>query len=368
MKHFNATSAINESPTTNSISAAYMQLYQVYNVLFIALGLSANLLVLLAVKVTKKLHTNFGSMYICSLALSDLCVVVLSDGFTLFGIATDGEGFLNNPSLCIWTSYFCLSACFCSFWSIAGSSLHSYFHVCHRLFYLRNVKAWQIAISVGCIWIGSALLLLPSIFGWGRHAYEPLLMYCIFDYTYYAPYTLFLVVSGAFMPLFLTAVSYAGIALTVIRSRNKLKQQLRHHGSTFALFKSKPIMKPRDIRMMRSMISIAIYVGVTWIYLVVIWSFGGQKTWSNADTVVAMLLAHSHCGMNAVLYLATNRLIREGVKNVFIKTKDEGSNQNGLANNKLTREGFINVFTKTKDEGSNQNVRGNSKVCNENRR
>ncbi len=59
---------------------------------------------------------------------------------------------------------------------------------------------------------------------------------------------------------------------------------------------------------------------------------------------------NSHCGMNAVLYLATNRLIREGVKNVFIKAKDEGSNQNGLANNRLTREGFINMFTKTKDE------------------
>ncbi|XP_072014950.1 melatonin receptor type 1A-A-like [Amphiura filiformis] len=242
MSRFNATGSY-FNDTEIHPEQTYLQLYLAYNVLFLIGGFCGNILILSAVKVNEKLH-NFGSVFICSLIVADLCVLVLADGFTLTGIVTSGETFLERPSLCTWTSYFCLAACFCAFWSIAAASAHTYLHVCHRFFYVKHIKAGKIATAVACIWIGCGLLLLPSVFGWGHHAYDPLLMYCVFQYTFFAPYTIFLVIFGTIMPLSLTTAAYAGIAHTVIQSRKKWQRQTGLDGNAKLAKLTKPGMSP----------------------------------------------------------------------------------------------------------------------------
>ena len=298
--------------------SSFLQFYLAYNIFFLLVGLCSNLLILFAVKKNKNLH-NLGSAFICSLTISDLSVLFLADGFTLVGILTQGKILIDNPSLCIWSSYFCLAACFCSFWNIAGASLHTYLHVCHPFVYFKQVNATKIAFAIACNWVGCTLFLVPSVFGWGNHVYDPMLMYCVFEYTFYAPYTLILVVFGTVLPLALVTCAYVGIAQCVTKSRNKLLKEISPGFITrFPLFRG---INPIERRLIRSLKYIAVYVAVTWLFLMIMWVIGDKKTWNNNEVFSAMLLAHSHCGINAVLYIATNKHVRIGVKSIFKKTR-----------------------------------------------
>ena len=314
----NASSVFSDSFRLISESS-FLQFYLAYSIFFLLFGLCSNLLILYVVKKNKKLH-NLGSAFICNLAISDLSVLFLGDGFTLVGILTQGKILIDNPSLCIWSSCFCLVACFCSFWNIAGASLHTYLHVCHRFVYLKQVNATKIAFAIACIWIGCVLLLAPSVFGWGAHVYDPKVMFCVFEYTFYAPYTLSLVVFGIVLPLALVACAYVGIAKRVTESRNKLRCRLKEISPGFiARFPHlcTPGINQVEKRLIRSLKYIAVYVGVTWLFLMVMWIMGDKKTWNINEAVPAALLAHSHCGINAVLYIATNKHVRIEVKNIF---------------------------------------------------
>ena len=329
MSSANASSVIFSNSFRFISESSFLQFYLSYSIFFLLLGLISNLLILCAVKKNKKLH-NLGSAFICSLTFSDLSVLFLADGFTLVGILTQGKILIDNPSLCIWSSYFCLAACFCSFWNIAGASLHTYLHVCHRFVYLRQVSAIKIIFAIACIWIVCMLLLAPSVFGWGNHVYDPVLMYCVFEYTFYAPYTLTLVVLGTVLPLALVACAYVGIAKRVTESRNKLRCRMKENSPGFRdrfPHLCTPGINQVEKRLsgvMRSLKYIAVYVTATWLFLMVMWVIGDRKTWNNNEAVPAMLLAHSHCGINAVLYIATNKHVRIGVKNIFKRSFQDG--------------------------------------------
>ena len=175
MSSANASSAIFPNNFRFISESSFLQFYLVYNIVFFPVGLCSNLLILCAVKKNKKLH-NLGGAFICSLTISDLSVLFLADGFTLVGILTQGKILIDNPSLCIWSSYSCLAACFFSFWNIAGASLHTYLHVCHRFGYLKQVNATKIAFVIACIWVGCMLFLVPPVFGWGNHVYDAMLV------------------------------------------------------------------------------------------------------------------------------------------------------------------------------------------------
>lgn len=291
-----------------------LQLYLAYNVILLTCGICGNVLILYATKVNKKLH-NLGSVFVCNMAVSDLGVLFLADGFTLIGIVTDGMVLLENRWLCVTSSYLCLAACFCTFWNIAGASIIMYLRICHRLLYHKYAKIGKVALTVAAVWIWSGLLLLPSVLGFGSHRYDPKLMYCVFNHSYYLPYTAALVTLGALVPLALTTLAYAAIGHTVFTSRRAVLQRCAKGISDAKKLRSLwPwwARNPSDVRLLRSLSIVAIYICITWIFLMVIWLRGHLGPWPSTE-VPAMLLAHSHCVINAVLYIVSNRSIREGL-------------------------------------------------------
>ena len=162
---------------------------------------------------------------------------------------------------------------------------------------------WMHPISCStCVWLGKSCL-------WSN-AHVLHLWVLI-----YSPYTLILVVFGTVLPHALVTCAYVGILQCVTKSRNKLLKEISTGFMTrFPLFRE---INSVEKRLIRSLKCIALYVAATLLFLMTIWVLGDKKTWNNNEVLSAMLLAYSHCGINALLYIATNKHVHIGVKDIF---------------------------------------------------
>ena len=203
--------------------AINQQVYLWFTVIVLIIGFGGNILVLVAFGLYKKLR-SLGSIFIVNTAASDICVGVLGDLFIVVGIATGGDYLVNNENLCVLSSYFCAAVCIVSVWSIAAAAFNGYVRVCHHQVYSKIYTPVSVGIMLVAIWAAGILILLPTLFGWGGHYYDPVLMFCIPSNTASMSYTYFFVFTGWICPLIVIVYSFARIIMTVRTSSQNLKK------------------------------------------------------------------------------------------------------------------------------------------------
>ncbi|XP_072048511.1 adenosine receptor A1-like [Amphiura filiformis] len=323
LHQINSTDSI-EKATGEKSTALYLSVI----ILLFSVGFIGNVLILSAVYLQKKLR-EIGYAFSCNLAISDICVLVLSDIFIIVGIGSDGEVLLNHPTLCKMSSYLCLAICSCSIWNIAMGSLHSCIRICFRLQYHKIFTKNTVGLFLISTWLFAFIVLSPTLFGWGNHVYDPLYYYCVFNYKASKSYTVFLVAFGVIVPFLITACSFIMIIFNVVSSRITVRQSLngsRHKkievqptevpamcwGERYAA--SSPRQQPArinsaDLRLLRSFLFIALYMITSWLFLLVIWL--STLDFSPNQKIVAMTIAHTHCSINGLLYIATNKYFRK---------------------------------------------------------
>ncbi|XP_072038558.1 melatonin receptor type 1B-B-like [Amphiura filiformis] len=279
------------------------QVYLWFTVAVFVIGLGGNIIVVVAFMIFKKLR-SLGSVFIVNTAVSDILVGLLGDLFIIVGIATHGEYLINNKPLCDMSSFLCASVCIVSVWSIAAASFNGYIRVCHHLAYAKIYTPATVGLMLLGIWSAGILILLPTLFGWGSHYYDPVLMFCIPSSTSSVSYTFFMVFTGWGIPLVVIVFSFTRIILTVRASSKNLK-------------KGEKGVSKGEMAVIRSVMVIAVYFFAAYLFLLIILLMGDNYGGSAASIVFAVVLAHTHCSFTGILYAMTNKRYRTSYKRMF---------------------------------------------------
>ncbi len=291
--------------------------YLTFTIILFISGFIGNVFIILSVFCNKRLQTR-GYAFTCNLAVSDFGVLVLSDFFIILGITTRGTIFTNNPHFCLISSYFCLSLCFTSIWTIAFGSFHSYTRICHRLKYHRIFTKQWVICSILSTWVIGHGLMLPSLIGWGGHQYHNILRYCVFDYMNSESYTLFVVGLGVVIPFVIATYSFIRIMIDVLTSRRKLRKvNLQNARNNEVQLRAPLPINDGDARLLRSFLFVALYLVSAWSFLMVIWICGESSRWTPRQEAFSMTAAHTHCSVNSFLYAVTNKNFRETCHNIL---------------------------------------------------
>lgn len=321
--------------------------YLISTVIMFVIGAGGNLLLIISVLTYKKIR-NIDNVFIVNLVVADSLALVLLNVFTILGIAYEEEGPMKHmfdSRLCKVVSFFCISSCICSVWSLTLCALHIYMRVCHKGLFRVLYTPQVVTVIIFWLWSLSPMIVLPSMMGWGSHGYDTVLMHCAYDYTASQTFTYFMLNLGAWIPLSINIYCLARVILT---QRRQLLLQIdpadipEIHvavadqtpsmiASIFLAGSSTPPPSPRPSQQERayreitgdnreitkSVMSVSFYMLISWITLSVIWTVGERRTSSDATYLFAMLLAHSPCGFNGIIYALTNEDYRAAYLNLF---------------------------------------------------
>ncbi|XP_070541562.1 5-hydroxytryptamine receptor 1F-like [Ptychodera flava] len=190
----------------------------------ILLTIIGNCLVVLSVCLVRKLRTPANYLYV-SLAVSDLSVAILVMPLALVN-EISGSWSLGPATCDMWIA-FDVMACTSSILNLCMISVDRYLAITRPLKYATKRTPKLMAAMITFIWMASALISLPPLFGWGNgnvHTNDKCLISQDYAYTVYSTF-------GAFyLPLIVMIVIYLKIyrAANLLRLADKKQNMLNN--------------------------------------------------------------------------------------------------------------------------------------------
>ena len=195
-------------------------IYFTFVCLFTVVGNIGNVMVLGAIAVDRRLW-KIGNIFICNLAVADLCVTLVVNPASIAGVLVGNLYFDHRPALCHFLGSICLTGCVCSLWSIAAISVNRYVLICHNHYYsIVFTKKNSIAMCLG-LWFGAFLLDIPNFLDWGDHTFDLKTMACSYDRTASYSYTVFFI--SLFVTLPLVSVCFCSLRIYQTVRKSKLR-------------------------------------------------------------------------------------------------------------------------------------------------
>ena len=310
--------------------------YVVCNMILLVMGAGGNLLLITSVLVVKKLRT-IDNAFIFNLVVSDSFALILQDVLGVIGILADDEEnpLANESRLCKVLSFFCLSACICSVWSITACALYIYMRVCHKALFAVCFTPQIVTVMIFWLLALSPMIVLPSMMGWGSHVFDTRLMHCAYDARSSASFTYFMLTLGAWVPLTITIYCLIRAVLVLYNQNSQTDQEhipepppipeihivsIGHIGETSnpaPLTPQPNITLHNNVNTTRSVMCVAFYITIAWVAMSVVWVVGQWKAFDNGQFIFGMVLAHSPCCLNGIIYALTNEDFREAYKDML---------------------------------------------------
>ncbi|XP_072019241.1 melatonin receptor type 1A-like [Amphiura filiformis] len=305
-----------EPPLNPTDTTAYL----ICKIVLLIIGACGNILLITSVLTVKKLRT-LDHAFVFNLVVADSLALVLLDVLGIIGIIADeGHSPLAIDSrICKAVSFFCLSACICSVWSVASCGLYIYMRVCHKALFDVFFTPQIVTVMIFWLWTLCPMIVLPSMMGWGTHGFDSRLMHCTYDPYMSLSFTYFMLTLGAWAPMSITIYC---LGRTVSELRNQAVDVNPPHAPTIHVVitgdsDSPPPPPPLNIstrgniNTMRSVMSVSFYIAIAWVTMSTIWIHGGRKQLGDVQFVFSMVLAHSPCCFNGLIYALTNEDFRE---------------------------------------------------------
>ncbi|PIK55943.1 putative melatonin receptor type 1C [Apostichopus japonicus] len=273
-------------------------------------GCIGNALVIGAIHTHKKLRT-LGNVFLVNLAVTDTVITLFVANFGMVGILTDGYFYHDKGVLCNLIGAICMTACSCSCWSIASISVNRYVSICHRLVYPYIYNTRTVPFIVLFVWLICFLIDFPNIVDWGRHAYDPRLMMCTYDFTYRYSYTLFFIGVGFCVPLAVNIYCYTRIILFAHNSKSTI-MKMSATSTKRSKMMARRQLQNSDRRLLRSVLIILCVFVLMWLPHAVMVVGDYYVRWPRILHVIGAALAHGKRSINSIIYAASNRTFREG--------------------------------------------------------
>ena len=194
-----------------------------------------NTLVCTAVSIVRKLRTP-SNLLIVSLAVSDLLVAVLVMPFaTMYEVM--GTWVLGQTFCDTWTSMDVM-LCTASILNLCMISVDRYFVITRPFQYAIKRTPRRMALMVACVWLSSALISIPPVFGWKMTAEDS--GQCMVSQN--VGYQFYATIGAFYLPLTVMIVIYYRIYMVSSRiaqaeAKSKPSEHPHHSGATTPLRK-----------------------------------------------------------------------------------------------------------------------------------
>ena len=191
--------------------------YQLWQAIIIIVILSlltigtiiGNILVCTAVAIVRKLRTP-SNILIVSLAVSDLLVAILvmpfAAAYEVMGIWVLGDTFCGT-----WTSLDVM-LCTASILNLCVISVDRYFVITRPFQYAMKRTPPRMAIMITCVWVSSALVSIPPLFGWKTESRK---WHCVVSQA--IGYQFYATIGAFYLPLAVMIVIYYRIYMVSSR-------------------------------------------------------------------------------------------------------------------------------------------------------
>ena len=185
-----------------------------------------NILVCTAVAIVRKLQTP-SNLLIVSLAVSDLLVAVLVMPFAA-SYEVLGQWVLGQTFCDTWTSLDVM-LCTASILNLCMISVDRYFVITRPFQYAMKRTPKRMALMITCVWLSSALISIPPLFGWKSEALPGM---CIVSQA--VGYQFYATIGAFYLPLTVMIVIYYRIYMVSSRiaqaeAKSKPADGQHHH-------------------------------------------------------------------------------------------------------------------------------------------
>ena len=229
------------------------------------------------------------------------------------GVTHGGRWFSKRPWLCEVVASFCLTACFCAFFSLGFLTINRYFFIVHNRTYEKVFSKLRAVFVCGAIWIAAFGMEVGNFLGWGDHYFDAKSMQCIWERTATLSYTVFLAAGLVGGPLLLMILCYVIIFIKVYRSKKELacfNRDLLKVDQTLRAVKE-------AVQVCRMMVVVVLAFCVCWLPYIVVISVDMEDKLPLWVHLWATYLAHLHSAINWIIYGITNPAFRKGYKEIL---------------------------------------------------
>lgn len=307
-----------ENVTLDTIHTDYLRTEPLISIIYIVvivitavIGLFGNILIIGAVCVHRKLRTT-GNLFIVNLAIADLVVVSIIQPFTIIGVVSGPQFFINREELCHLVSTICVMSCASSMITLSAIALNRYIFVCKNKYYDTIYTSRTTPLMCIGIYLIVFLTDLPNFLGWGGHTYDFKTMGCSFDRLASLSYTLFLSITIYWIPFILVMFCYIAIYLYVRKTRKLLKTTLDKSSSSNDLLLE--ARRQENIRMVRTFFIVVVCFLLCWTPYDLLILVDRNDSAPKLLYVILLAIGHSNSSLNSILYGATNKRFRKGYK------------------------------------------------------
>ena len=298
--HNQSSNLTENTSTSTKMLSPYVILYVATMGFASCIGIIGNLFIIGAIAVNKKLHI-LSNIFIINLAIADLLVTGLVLPGGIVG-NLNKEFLLRNFVLCQMLAAILIISCGCSLWTITGIALNRYIAICHSKIYHTLYSQRTMPFIIAFQWLMGFLIDAPNIFGWGEHGYDEQGQICTYIYTKSYTYTLYLIIGGTVIPMFVVPFCYFRIYFLVRKS----SRQLEHNSESVVFNRSNP-----DVQTLKVVFTIWLVFMTMWspYTIYVLFDFNGE--WPSWLYILVSSIAFWNSSINFMIYGIMNTNFRK---------------------------------------------------------
>ncbi|XP_068244510.1 LOW QUALITY PROTEIN: protein trapped in endoderm-1-like [Palaemon carinicauda] len=317
----------------------------VASIIFILVGVSGNLVTIVALSRSPKLRVHATTAFVISLCVSDLLFCTIN--LPLTASRYIHEAWVLGDTLCSVFPFFFYGNVAASVLNMVAITVNRYILIAHHGIYDRVYRRRYIMIMILVVWIFSFGMMMPPLLGvWGRLGLDPPSFSCTILKKEGSSPKKFLFLFGFLLPMIAIIGCYSAIYYKVRQSRRNLAA---HSAATSPTAASKSptgssygaqMARKEDMRLTRMMLTIFLCFLVSFLPLMIV-NVADDDVAVPSLHVLASVLAWASSVVNPFVYAVTNRQYRKAYNSLFCFSR---SKRSGRASNSHSKSNSSRTF------------------------
>ncbi|XP_078384486.1 octopamine receptor beta-2R-like [Oculina patagonica] len=297
-----------------------------FHALIEAIGLPANLLVIVTIALERRFHV-MRYILLASLAASDSLLLILANSFRI--ASTAQERWLFGQTMCYLNPFFARYFYFNTVLHLIAVSYERYSAIVKSpMTYDGTITKSRVVLMI-CIWVAPIPLSIGPFVGWGQYVYNPEVFFCEQAWGVHSDSTARTIVISAIITLVVPSLIIAFLNWSVFKTRQDTAKTLQRNvvqvgdlaGSDTSESQMQENARRRSER--KAAVDVCIIIAAFMVCFLPSWTVGFCRQFLKSSEVPAeailvtsvIFFASTLC--NPIIYSIRKRDFRAGVKNVF---------------------------------------------------